>query len=91
MVRTIATKGEGMNELIEAIYRHYEYLKNRGILQAKRKDRVRREITETIKERLWRKYFLSSKWKDSIDRCVEKVVSGEETPYSMVEKIIKEI
>ncbi len=91
VVRTIATKGEGIEELIDAIYKHFEYLKDRGILQAKRKERVRREITESIKEKLWNKYFLSSKWKDNIDQCVEKVISGEETPYSVVEKIIKEI
>ncbi len=91
VIRTIATRGEGIDDLIDAIFKHYEFLKEKGILAQKRRERVKREITESIKEKLWGKYFLSSHWKDSIERCVDKVISGEETPYSVVEKIIKEI
>ncbi len=91
VIRTIATRGEGIDELIEAIFKHYNYLKEKGILAQKRRERVKREITESIKEKLWNKYFLSSRWKDLIDRCVDNVVSGKETPYTVVEKILKEI
>ena len=91
VIRTVATKGEGIDELIESIFKHYRFLKEKGILARKRRERIRREITESIKEKLWGKYFLSSRWRDNIEKCVDKVISGEETPYSVVEKIINEI
>ncbi len=91
VIRTVATRGEGIDELIEAIFRHYEYLKEKGILARKRRERIKREITESIKEKLWNKYFMSSRWRDLIDRCVDNVISGKETPFSVVDKILKEI
>jgi LAO/AO transport system kinase len=52
VVQTVATKDEGIDELWAAIERHRAYQEEHGRLEARRRRRVEREITEIVAARL---------------------------------------
>ena len=48
LLRTTATTGEGVEELVEAIFDHYRYLEENGLLEKKAKERIIAELMEII-------------------------------------------
>ena len=48
LLRTTATTGEGIEELVEAIFDHYRYLEENGLLEKKAKERIIAELMEII-------------------------------------------
>jgi LAO/AO transport system kinase len=51
IVQTVATKGEGTNELWDAISKHRAYQEEHGLLEKRRRRRIEREIREIVAER----------------------------------------
>jgi len=51
VLRTVASEGRGVEEVLQALERHRAYLVDRGLLMARRQARRRREIIEIIEER----------------------------------------
>lgn len=51
IIQTIATKDEGMDELLAAIEKHRAFQEEKGLLRARRRRRVAREIKEIVAER----------------------------------------
>ncbi|HYP23926.1 MAG TPA: methylmalonyl Co-A mutase-associated GTPase MeaB [Actinomycetota bacterium] len=51
IVETVATKGTGIDELWAAIEKHRAYQEEQGLLEARRRRRVQREIKEIVAER----------------------------------------
>src|SRR5713101_7048674 len=51
IVKTVATRGEGIEELDDAIQRHYEYLAASGELDRRSRERVRIRVETLLKEK----------------------------------------
>ena len=58
VLRTVAAKGEGLEDVVEALERHVRYLERSGELRLRRRERLRERVRETVEEqirlRLWR-------------------------------------
>ncbi len=57
VLRTIAVKGEGIDDLVNAIDRHFHYLQVSGELRVRRRQRLRERVMEVVEQqvrvRLW--------------------------------------
>ena len=57
IVKTVATKNEGIDELLKAINKHRKYLEDNNLLSAKRRDRfvksVQALVTQRLKQDFW--------------------------------------
>ena len=57
VLRTIAVKGEGIDDLVNAIDRHFHYLQVSGELRIRRRQRLRERVMEVVEQqvrvRLW--------------------------------------
>ena len=53
--RTIASKDEGVDELVEALDEHFEFLEDSDELTVRRQDRTRNEIIAMINEQIGRR------------------------------------
>ncbi|MCX8172707.1 MAG: methylmalonyl Co-A mutase-associated GTPase MeaB, partial [Archaeoglobaceae archaeon] len=82
VIKTVATSGKGIKELVESIIEHYDFLYKNGLLQLKRIERTKimaiELAIEEIRAKIMQKY----------GNLLEKDVSD---PYSIAEKIIKEL
>ncbi|MCS7285866.1 MAG: methylmalonyl Co-A mutase-associated GTPase MeaB [Anaerolineae bacterium] len=84
--KTIATRGEGIKALVEAIERHWAFLKGSGAWEEKERLRASREIEEILRMELLRR-ILAKVDREAIGEILDKVVKRELDPYTAAEKI----
>ncbi len=84
--KTIATRGEGIKNLVEAIERHLAFLKESGEWEEKERLRASREIEEILRMELLRR-ILSRVDRKAISEILDKVVRREIDPYTAAERL----
>ncbi len=85
--RTVASRNEGIAELVESIQDHLEYLEDGDGLAERRKERTRNEISAMIEEHIGRYVAEHVTSKDEFDKMVEAVNNRENDPYTVVENV----
>ena len=76
--RTIATEGEGITELAQAIANHHQHLLNTGELRQRECARLRSEMDTLLRETLvmrWRETISQQEYDLALDRLVERQIS----------------
>ena len=89
VVETIATKGEGIDDLWTAIEKHRAYQEERGLLEARRRRRVEREIREIVAERFRQRVDLEGR--DLLTALTDQVTARELDPYSAADELIRSL
>jgi LAO/AO transport system kinase len=73
IVKTVASRNEGIDELDAAIVKHYDYLATSGELDRRNRDRVRIRIETQLKEKfLQRARTVSENWEQLLDDVLHK-------------------
>jgi len=88
IIKTAAIRGEGIDELLQAVQEHRDFLAGTGALAARRKERLRTEIIKLVERRI--SHIIQSQIKQNgrFEELVEKVAAREEDPYSCVKRIV---
>lgn len=86
VIQTIATKGEGIDDLWDAIARHRAYQEEKGLLAARRRRRLQREIKEIVAERYRRK--LETEASELLDSLTDEVEARKLDPYAAADRLI---
>ena len=86
--RPSPSAGEGMDELIEAIDKHRDWMERSGELARRRRRRVRDEI-EAIAVTALRRRFGDVHGDARLDVLAEKVLTGQLDPYAAADEIIE--
>jgi len=87
--RTIASKDQGVDELIEALDEHFEYLEDSGELESRRAERTRDEIIAMINEQIGRYVADKIITSDEFNSQVAAVNERESDPYTVVNGVIE--
>ena len=86
VVETVATKGEGIDELWAAIGKHRTYQESNGLLAARRRRRVEREIREIVAERYRQR--VESESADLLTRLTDQVAARKLDPSAAAERLM---
>jgi LAO/AO transport system kinase len=89
IVQTVATKGEGIDELWEAIEEHRSYQEVEGLLAKRRRRRIEREIREIVAARFRER--VEEKTGSSIGDLAAAVERRELDPYAAADSLIAEL
>jgi LAO/AO transport system kinase len=89
IVQTIATKGEGTGELWDAIIRHRAYQEDNGLLKARRRRRIEREIKEIVAERY--RGRLEGEAAALLRELADEVEARELDPYRAADRLIESL
>ena len=89
--RTIASKDEGVDELVEALNEHFEFLEDSGELAERRKDRTRNEIITMINEQIGRYVSEIIASSDDFNSQVEAVHNRLGDPYTVVNGVMEKV
>ena len=89
--RTIASKDEGVDELVEALNEHFEFLEDSGELAERRKDRTRNEIITMINEQIGRYVSEIIASCDDFNSQVEAVHNRLGDPYTVVNGVMEKV
>ncbi len=90
ILKTEAVFDKGVVELLEAIEKHRKYLEDTSgtLLTRKRKEKVREELYDMIKNRLIEEVLTSLTETGEFDEAVDDIVQGKIDPYSACDKLV---
>ncbi|MEO0071425.1 MAG: methylmalonyl Co-A mutase-associated GTPase MeaB [candidate division WOR-3 bacterium] len=88
VIKTVATKGNGVTALFDEIERHRRYLTSSAILVERRRKAIKTEIERLIVERLRQNIYQQKEIEKLLDQLTREVVDKKLTPYQAAERII---
>jgi LAO/AO transport system kinase len=91
VLKTVATQQEGIEELIEEIQRHKEYLQSSELWNKKRQDRNTTRLRSMIQSLLSNKVEEYIKSNKAVEQMFEKVKDGKADPFSVSNEIVQYI
>ncbi len=83
---TIAIKDEGIDELWRAIEKHRAYQEENGLLEARRRRRIEREIREIVAERYRRR--VETEASSLLAELTDRVQARELDPYAAADRLV---
>jgi LAO/AO transport system kinase len=90
IVKRVASRGEGLDEVVVEIDRHAEWLRSTGELAARRTRRARDEI-EAIALTALRKRWGDVHGRSELDELAAAVAAGDSDPYAAAETLLAEL
>ena len=91
VIKTIASTGQGIDTLNEAIAEMKEWLQVGGRMEARRRKYWRERITEMIRYALMRQVRKHGLSDAELDVLAERVASGQEDPYKLVPVLVARV
>jgi LAO/AO transport system kinase len=90
IVETVASTGEGVDALWEAVGTHRANLVESGALEERRRERLTREFREILAARLQERLEELSESKVIAD-ALESVLGGKTDPYEAADRVVSEV
>jgi len=88
VVKTIATRGEGIVNLVEEISQHKAYLDS-GAIHVRSRQRIEIELEEAVKRRLTEVILDNLKRREEFHELVDKILAKKTDPYSAAEVLLE--
>jgi LAO/AO transport system kinase len=85
VLRTVAAKGDGVDEVIDALDRHYRYLSASGELVTRRRDRLRERVMEVVEQQLRQQLWSDPETRTWLDAQLPALVAGEVAPFAIAD------
>ena len=89
--RTIANKGQGVEDVVTALGDHRKYLEESGLLEERRRERARSEMLEMIHDRISRHIEENLSKTGEFNGYVEDVFERKTDPFTVVDSIVGKI
>jgi len=89
IVRTTASTGEGIEQLVGAIEKHRAWAAASGERDRRRRDAARAEVEQMLREALVRR-LRDRVGSDGVERAVERVAERTIDPYAAVQELLRE-
>jgi LAO/AO transport system kinase len=87
IVKTVAARGEGMDEVVEALEKHRAWMEEHGVLTERRARRAAKEV-ETIAVTALRERIGELSGDRRLGALAERIVSGSLDPYAAADELI---
>ncbi|MFI1199571.1 methylmalonyl Co-A mutase-associated GTPase MeaB [Streptomyces sp. BHT-5-2] len=87
IVKTVAARGEGVDEVLEALEKHRAWMEEHGVLARRRLARAAREV-ETIAVTTLRSRIGDLSGDRHLDALAERIVAGETDPYRAADELV---
>lgn len=88
VLRSVATRNEGIRELAEVIQAHREDLDQKGEREERARARAQVRITDLLKERLVGEASQRLRTRGGIEALARKVATREMDPYTAVDQVV---
>ena len=89
--RTVASKDEGITEVVDSIEEHKKFLFQTGKIEKIRANRIKSEVTAMVNDRISRYVDAKVVATDDFANTVTKLQNREVDPYSVVDKIVDSV
>jgi LAO/AO transport system kinase len=90
IVKTVAARGEGLDELVQRLDEHWEWLRTSGELERRRRARAAGEI-EAIAVTALRERLGDLHAGTALETLAEEVVAGKTDPYAAADRLVSDM
>lgn len=90
ILRTVATEGSGVAELIDAVAEHRAFLESSGSARLRRADSARRQVRAIVEDRVQRRLerlTAGAEW----EQRFASIAAREQDPYSVAEEVLGKV
>jgi LAO/AO transport system kinase len=88
VLRTVAAKEEGIEELVQALDRHFRYLERSGTLRARRRERLRERVVEVVEDKTRRRLWGDAATNAWLEERLPALESGDATPFGIADALL---
>ena len=88
VVKTAATNGQGIDELVETIDRCYSFFQSSAGRLNKKREAARQRLITLLEERLVKTAIQQAFRDGELNKVVEQIADRQQDPYSVVDEII---
>ncbi len=89
VLRTVATEGAGVEELLATIERYREFLNGAGLAEQKGRHNWRQRLLALLRERLLNRVVIETLDDGLLDEYAARVAARQVDPYSVVDEVLK--
>ena len=89
VLRSVAAKGEGTTDIIDAVNRHFGYLERTGELRQRRRERIVERVVEVAERKMRRRLWGEAAAMQWLDARVDELESGSVTPYVVADQLLE--
>ncbi|MEO7711980.1 MAG: methylmalonyl Co-A mutase-associated GTPase MeaB [Gemmatimonadaceae bacterium] len=88
VLSTAAAKEQGIDELVEALDRHFRYLERSGTLRMRRRARLRERVVEVVEDKTRRRLWGDAATNAWLEERLPSLESGAETPFGIADALL---
>jgi LAO/AO transport system kinase len=88
VLRTVASQGEGVSEVIEASDRHFHYLEQSGGLRERRRTRLRARVIEVVEDHVRRRLWSDDATNRWLDEQLPDLETGRTNPFAIADALL---
>jgi LAO/AO transport system kinase len=88
IIKTVAARAEGVDEVVEALEKHRAWMEERGVLAERRRSRAAHEV-ETIAVTALRERIGDLSGDRRLDTLADRIVAGELDPYRAADELVE--
>jgi LAO/AO transport system kinase len=90
LVKTVASRGEGVDEVVDRIDQHTAWMAEHGVLDERRRRRAADEV-EALALTALRARMGDLRGGDVLHRLAERIVSGDVDPYTAADELVSAV
>jgi len=90
VLSAVATKQEGMSEIVSALDRHFAYLEQSGTLRARRRERMRERVIDVVERKVRDRLWKDSRTMTWLDEQLPSVEEGRSTPFAVADQLLRQ-
>jgi LAO/AO transport system kinase len=88
VLATVGAKGEGIDELVAALDRHFAFLQDRGGLRDRRRKRLRERVVEVVERKVRQRLWMHAPTDEWIEARIPDLESGAATPFGVADELL---
>jgi LAO/AO transport system kinase len=89
VVRTVATRGEGVADVVEAVLAFHQGARDSGALAQKRRAQMRRQLEDAVRHRVMGHVFRQVVSPDELERTLERLAERAIDPFTAADGIVE--
>ena len=88
VLRSVAAKREGIEDIAAAVDRHFVYLESSGDLQARRRARLRRRVVEVVESKVRRRLWSDAALTAWLETQLPALEAGSQNPFEVADALL---
>lgn len=90
VLSAVATRQEGIAEMVTALDRHFAYLQQSGTLRARRRERLRERVMDVVERKVSDRLWKDSRTRAWLEEQLPSVEEGTATPFAVADQLLRQ-